>query len=316
MAPGRASLALRTTVAVAGIALTGASFVPDAVARVSCSYAAAPVSALTVTVTGDDTVEIGRYQDEILVNEFLERPKRCRGGSPTVLNTDTINVTLGPGLLASADVYLAGGPLAPGATPESTGASEIEIRATARSGVIKIAGTRGADEYHWGPGGVDAGLNLNPRTSNDQDVDVTVVGRRGSMLVDGGPGNDRIIPAPGWVGPASSIYSAGGAGSDLLSAPQNVGSTLEGEAGKDRLLGGTLADDLYGGTGADYLEGGAGRDRLNGGRGRDLLLGGSGRDAFRSRDRNRDGVRCGPGRDRVRADRRDRVRGCERIRRR
>ena len=53
----------------------------------------------------------------------------------------------------------------------------------------------------------------------------------------------------------------------------------------------------------------------NGGRGRDTISGGSGNDVINARDGEVDTVSCGPGRDTVRADRRDRVRGCERRRR-
>ena len=68
-------------------------------------------------------------------------------------------------------------------------------------------------------------------------------------------------------------------------------------------------------AGADRVFGGRGRDRLFGGGGRDRLHGGPGKDTIVVRGGGRDVVRCGRGRDRVRADKRDRLRGCERIRR-
>jgi hypothetical protein len=47
------------------------------------------------------------------------------------------------------------------------------------------------------------------------------------------------------------------------------------------------------------------------------VSGGSGRDTISARDRTRDRINCGSGRDRVTADRIDRVsRNCERVRRR
>lgn len=67
----------------------------------------------------------------------------------------------------------------------------------------------------------------------------------------------------------------------------------------------------------DLICGRRGADRITGGRGRDTILGGHGNDTLLARDRARDDVRCGRGRDRVVADRRDRVaRDCERITRR
>jgi secreted trypsin-like serine protease len=83
--------------------------------------------------------------------------------------------------------------------------------------------------------------------------------------------------------------------------------------GSDRLVGGTGNDRLFGSGGADRISGDSGNDRLVGGKGRDSLNGGSGRDSINSRDGARDVVTCGGGRDTVRRDRRDRVRGCERV---
>jgi hypothetical protein len=71
-------------------------------------------------------------------------------------------------------------------------------------------------------------------------------------------------------------------------------------------------DRLHGGAGRDRLYGHAGRDRLNGGSGPDTLHGGAGGDRFSARDGDRDRVLCGAGLDVVRADRADRLSGCER----
>ena len=82
----------------------------------------------------------------------------------------------------------------------------------------------------------------------------------------------------------------------------------------DKLHGGRGNDKLYGSGGADRVRGGPGIDRLSGGPGRDRLYGGRGRDRLSARGGGRDRVICGRGRDTVRADARDRLRGCERIR--
>ena len=82
---------------------------------------------------------------------------------------------------------------------------------------------------------------------------------------------------------------------------------LKGERGRDRLKGGRGADSLAGGRGADKLVGGRGKDRLKGGAGSDRLV---------SRGGGRDKVRCGQGPNDVAVvDRRDRVRGCETLKR-
>ncbi len=95
----------------------------------------------------------------------------------------------------------------------------------------------------------------------------------------------------------------GGVGSDAVF----------GHSGTDILRGGPGGDRIKGDGGDDILSGGAGGDRLVGGAGNDLLRGGAGGDVLDSADGSADVVRCGPGRDRVRADRRDTVKACEEI---
>ncbi len=101
-------------------------------------------------------------------------------------------------------------------------------------------------------------------------------------LVRAGAGNDRV---------------RGGAGGDCLDG-QRGNDVLLGQAGPDRLTGGPGADTLVGGAGRNVVKGGAGNDRVNAANGvRDL-------------------VDCGRGRrDAAKADRVDRLRGCERVRR-
>ena len=91
---------------------------------------------------------------------------------------------------------------------------------------------------------------------------------------------------------------------------------LRGTSGGDRMRGRAGADLLLGEQGPDCLEGQDGRDRLRGGAGTDVLRGGRGRDRLMARGGGRDTLDCGPGRDVAIADRRDRVRRCEKVRRR
>jgi Ca2+-binding RTX toxin-like protein len=80
---------------------------------------------------------------------------------------------------------------------------------------------------------------------------------------------------------------------------------------------GRAGDDvLRGRSGDDRLRGGRGADLLDGGPGLDLADAGAGDDVVRARDGRPDRVVCGPGRDRVVADRTDRLApGCELVRR-
>ena len=98
--------------------------------------------------------------------------------------------------------------------------------------------------------------------------------------------------------------------------PSGAGDAIRGRGGDDSLRGGEGADCLYGNKGADRLngddgndrlKGGADDDRLNGDAGRDVIGGGPGADTIRARDGERDRIRCGPGKDKVFADRKDRL---------
>ena len=172
-----------------------------------------------------------------------------------------------------------------------------------------LCGLGGADLIN-GLGGNDTlfGDACGVRASVERAVRAAAVSG-GNDRLHGGDGNDKLYGAGGrdrlFGGPGNDLLSGGG-GSDILN----------GEAGRDRLSGGRRNDRLSGDSGNDRLSGDSGKDLLHGGRGRDRIWGGSGNDRIRARDGRRDAVSCGPGRDRVRADKQDRLRGCEVIRRR
>jgi hypothetical protein len=90
---------------------------------------------------------------------------------------------------------------------------------------------------------------------------------------------------------------------------------LTGGRGDDALFGGAGNDRVVGGSGRDLLSGGSGNDRLVGGPGRNRLEAGAGNDSINSGNGVRDFVDCGFGRDRITADRRDVLSGCEVVRR-
>ena len=129
-------------------------------------------------------------------------------------------------------------------------------------------------------------------------------GRRGDIL-GGGDGIDALR------GSLGRDHLKGGDGADLLA----------GGAGDDRLLGGKASDNLDGDSGDDLLNGFSGRDFLDGAGGRDEIVAGAGNDrivsstagSLFSHDGVADVVKCGPGFDRVAADRKDRLSGCERV---
>ncbi len=139
------------------------------------------------------------------------------------------------------------------------------------------------------------------------------------VVVHAGDGDDRVATAS-----PLQLTADGGAGEDDLRAAGSGRAQLDGGADDDVLAGGGGYDVITGGAGNDVITGGAGDDGLTGGAGDDLLVGGSGTDGFvagsgndtvRARDGRAEGVSCGSGtRDRVATrDRRDRLRGCERL---
>src|SRR4051812_40351383 len=142
--------------------------------------------------------------------------------------------------------------------------------------------------------GDDHGTDSRAIASDDRE------GTSGNDDQDGTSGDDNLN------GRAGDDDERGDAGDD----------DLNGGEGDDDLCGDADDDDLNGGPGDDVLKGGAGNDRIVGGKGHDEIEGDSGNDRINSRDGQRDVVKCGRGRDHVRADRKDRVsRTCESVRR-
>jgi hypothetical protein len=89
---------------------------------------------------------------------------------------------------------------------------------------------------------------------------------------------------------------------------------LRGTPGRDRICGAPGNDMIHALGGDDVIDGGAGADVIFPGPGRDVVRGGPGNDTIHAADGERDVISCGPGRDRVVADRIDLVgRDCERV---
>jgi len=137
---------------------------------------------------------------------------------------------------------------------------------------------------------------------------------------DGGPTPPDPVPpvrppAPPAVPQSCSTLLSGGPRADRL-VGTGVGDLIHGRGGADVIRGLAGDDCAYGGSGGDAIYGGTGNDRLSGGRGADRINGGSGSDLIVARHGGIDSIRCGSGRDTAVVDRRDRVSGCEIVRRR
>ncbi len=142
------------------------------------------------------------------------------------------------------------GRLGPGATPESSGQSEIEIRFDVTPGnsvfppqdplplYFQYVGSSAQDRLTMGSKGAD----LN----GDGDLDVTSShGFQGAWLFGVGGGDVLTLAGGGDAG-----------------APFAFPSQMDGGNGKDRLTGGTADDQITGGNGRDSLAGGLGNDTL------------------------------------------------------
>jgi len=152
----------------------------------------------------------------------------------------------------------------------------------------------------------------------------------------GGAGNDTIslgsgsdVGYGGACGPLdppetdAAAWWRGGSANALRRAGDPPATSAAAD-GNDRLVGGKGEDALFGGAGNDNLVGGSGRDLLSGGRGGDIIVGGPGRnryygdtgnDSINSANGVRELVDCGFGRDYAKADPRDRLSGCEKVKR-
>jgi hypothetical protein len=260
-------------------------------AKISCRYDAGKM-ALSVTATGFDEAGIRRFGEEILISPFLEPPILCKGGRPTVANTDRVEITAeGEG---SAWIELEGGPFAPGATAEPDGFSEIEFKIRG-NGFVDFEGGPGRDHFRFMDSGRESGANLN--ADQDNDLDLITPAKPSLFLVvvvEGGPGADLIDAQDR---PGLEIFAAGGKGNDTLVAPASGSAILEGGKGRDRLIGGRGSDLLDPGPGADLVKARSGSDQV------DL-----------DPDRRRDRIYCAGGRDSVgKPDDRDRLISCERV---
>lgn len=174
-----------------------------------------------------------------------------------------------------------------GATAEAI----VRVVVTARPGrcVNVFTGLSSADNERGSP----SGDLMRGFAGNDK-----LFGEGGDDCLFGGTGNDGLN---------------GGAGKDSLKGESGK-DKLSGVSGNDRLDGGRSHDSLSGGAGNDRLTGGTGNDKLSGGTGRNVYSGGSGNDTITSFNKKIERVNCGSGRrDKVRADARDKLRGCERV---
>ena len=326
---GRRWLLLGVTIAAALVATA----VPVSAGRLAstCAYVQAgppgPGGNVLRIEVGDFGVTLTR-EGRTLKLPKIRGEVDCTGPTPTVRNVDRIKIVPGdPANPRSLLLNLANGPIGPGATPERRG-SEIEIQA---EGIRRIAigGSRAGDVITLGNAeGGGVGVNLNVAAEGRRaDVDLVASSPKPEEILVNGRAGDDLLSAQGGRGFASELRLT-----ELLS--------LEGDRGDDVLLGSPGKDVLREGSGDDLARGGRGRDRIAANKGLDRAFGGPGNDTLdltgvgniaptpdargpdravagrgndliQSIDRGADIDNCGPGRDAVNADERDRLIGCE-----
>lgn len=267
-------------------------------------------------------LELERVDDRIRLNEIgsgFHREVRCDGGRATVYNIDTVEIVELAELSEGDIIFFSGdfsidmqdGLLAPGATPEADG-SEIEITMAGRGLSffnLNLLLTPAEDQVRVVSNPKATLINLNAGEAT-QDLDIEMpLAPFGVIYADAGDDviiakskfkNQRFALGPGVLGEG---------GDDRIKASQAGGGR-----GNDRLVGGRHRDFLIGGTGHDVLRGKNERDALISAGGRDLVLGGGGADLLFTADGNGDKAHCGDGRDVAYIDRKDKRRGCERLR--
>ena len=193
------------------------------------------------------------------------------------------------------------------------GGGDIWVMNADGSGKSNLINDKGTVDRQpaWSPDGTQIAF-VSDRVDNPSgpDADIFTVPAGGGAITPLTSG--LFTEDPDW-GPEISLNPGRCANLTEGTAARNA---LRGSSAGDRLLGNGGNDTLSGLAGEDCLEGGTGNDRLIGGTGRNTYSGGSGRDKVSARNGTRDNVNCGSGRDSAVVDRRDRVRGCERVRRR
>ena len=130
-----------------------------------------------------------------------------------------------------------------------------------------LIGGKGADTLRGGMND-DGGDTISYEGST---AGVTINLRDGTAMGGDAEGDDIGADIENVMG---SMYDDMITGTDLV----NVGNSLWGLGGMDRLYGGEGNDKLYGGAGDDMLDGGDEDDELEGGYGADVLTGGRGAD--------------------------------------
>lgn len=221
-------------------------------------------------------VTIAREGERIVLS-YARGEVACHGASVT--SVDRIRIDG-----AEFHLDLRSGPLAPGATLESDGSSEIEVEADVGfGGFFYIQMGRASNHVSLGRVGDRLGINFNtdePSPDVDFEAASTEPAFGPEPLISLG-GSPDVLDASGTAGFSEPFDARYG------------GLEARGGPGEDTLIGGPSDDSLLGGGGADQIVGGKGQDFI------DVANGGP------------DRVDCGASKDYLYWDRSDHQSSCE-----
>jgi Ca2+-binding RTX toxin-like protein len=234
MHPSRSLRRLVLGAAVAGAAI--GALPAMASASSTCSYNFNTKEVTINDASGSLALHVVRSGPYVAYGDGRSTPQICWGPVTiaTTTNTDTINVIeSAANVEGGITVDESQGMLAPGATPESDGTSEIEtvVYSNHTHPSLKVVGTSGPDTIRVGGSGA---VNLGP----DADTDISVADGASNVALWGGAGND-FLSGEGFV---NGVWNSA-----------TVPLLLVGEADNDVLLGGFASDALYGGANDDSL---------------------------------------------------------------
>lgn len=233
------------TIALGAVATCAAlATVPSLASASNCSYDPAAKSVtVTHSATPGETLEVLQVFGQIQHRDFGAFRQCLSPGEQvaTVSNTDKIKIVAAPGsapLFQATMVEVVNGPLGPGATPEASGRSEIEIAVLTGTGGdrLTLAGSEGDDSIRVGMGTGLQFLSSQADLNGDGDSDVAMT-QAGSIRVFGKGGDDFLS----------------GQGFPDAATPSIRPMTINGSTGDDEIFGGTAADVLRGDAGFDFF---------------------------------------------------------------
>jgi hypothetical protein len=263
----KARIRLAATAVIAGGALVAAPSIANADTLSTCSYDPTFKRVTVNDQSGGNSLRVTRGEGfsnaALMVADGDGAPRFCTGSgaTATIANTDKMLINTPGSFFAQIPdnviIDQSRGALAPGATPENDGNSEIEVqvRLTSTNGVgLTMVGTPQADTMKLGGFG-------SVMLGSDSDVDVSVVaqsdlsarpaqpfrafGMEGNDFISGRGGYPAASPTPAAV----KVELNGGLGADSL---------VDGAAPNDGLAGGSGNDALFALDGHDG-------DRVTGG---------------------------------------------------